>query len=303
MKKILVLISTYNGEKYLTDQLDSIISQKNCIVDLLVRDDGSKDKTVQILNNYQKRKLLKWYSGDNLKPAKSFMNLLIDCEDKYDYYAFSDQDDVWDIDKLYMATKKLSEQKSAAIYCSNATIVDENLNILRGSLYKNVPEFNLERVLLFGMIQGATMVINRELKTIISKKGMPKFIPMHDYYVSCVCLSIGGTVIYDPNPHMKYRQHSSNVLGIKRSIFSKVNERLNIIFHKSKFFDIETTSKQLLGDYEKELTDEAICFLKCVKDYKSTFFNRLKLACSKQYKLGKLSQSIIFRFAILLGHL
>ena len=77
MKKIVVLISTYNGEKYLKEQLDSIIKQ-DCDekIDILVRDDGSTDKTVDILKSYKKKGLLDYYLGENLKPARSFINLL-----------------------------------------------------------------------------------------------------------------------------------------------------------------------------------------------------------------------------------
>ena len=76
MKKVLVLLSTYNGEKYLKEQIDSVLAQKNTDVSILVRDDGSTDKTLEILEKYKKDGKLEWYTGKNLKPAKSFLNLV-----------------------------------------------------------------------------------------------------------------------------------------------------------------------------------------------------------------------------------
>lgn len=108
--KIAVLISTYNGEKYIRDQIESIMSQKvDAQIDIIVRDDGSTDKTKDILEEYSKQKKLKWYTGENLKPANSFFNLLIQNE-TYDYYAFADQDDYWKNDKLRRAIEKIQIQ-------------------------------------------------------------------------------------------------------------------------------------------------------------------------------------------------
>ena len=100
--RVAVLMSTYNGEKYLNEQIDSILSQSgNFELSLLVRDDGSTDETINILNKYQNLGKLKWYSGKNLGPGKSFIDLLYKTHG-YDYYAFSDQDDVWMTGKIAM---------------------------------------------------------------------------------------------------------------------------------------------------------------------------------------------------------
>ena len=103
---ITVLMSTYNGEKYLREQIESILNQKNVRVQILVRDDGSTDHTHIILDEYQKNGKLNWYTGMNLKSSKSFMNLVTKAPET-EYYAFCDQDDVWNNDKLYRAVNKL----------------------------------------------------------------------------------------------------------------------------------------------------------------------------------------------------
>ena len=100
--KVCVLISTYNGEKFLDEQIASILAQKGVEVDILVRDDGSSDMTCSLLERWQKEGKLKWYKGENLGFARSFMNLLKTAS-VYDYYAFCDQDDVWLPEKLKKA--------------------------------------------------------------------------------------------------------------------------------------------------------------------------------------------------------
>ena len=97
-------MSTFNGEKYLQEQLNSLFNQENIKLDILVRDDNSTDKTKEILD----RNHIKWYTGKNLKPAKSFFDLIKKSGD-FEYYAFCDQDDVWDNKKLYIAIKKLEK--------------------------------------------------------------------------------------------------------------------------------------------------------------------------------------------------
>lgn len=102
MCRCLILLSTYNGEKYLPELLESVLAQKDIYVDILARDDGSTDKTVEILKKYDRVKV---YGGNNLKPAKSFLDLIWKADINYDYYALCDQDDVWKEEKIISAVK------------------------------------------------------------------------------------------------------------------------------------------------------------------------------------------------------
>ncbi|MBQ4399872.1 MAG: glycosyltransferase, partial [Alphaproteobacteria bacterium] len=106
MDNVLVLMSTYNGEKYLKTQLDSILAQQGVNVQILVRDDGSSDGTLPILQAYAAQGKLTYYTGPNLKPAKSFMDLIYNAP-QADFYAFADQDDYWLPEKLICAVNKL----------------------------------------------------------------------------------------------------------------------------------------------------------------------------------------------------
>lgn len=106
-KSVQVVMSTYNGEKYLKEQIDSILSQEGVDVRLYIRDDGSSDRTTDILASYQEHKNVKIEKGNNLGFAKSFLTALDEC-DEADYYAFSDQDDVWEKDKLSTAIQSIN---------------------------------------------------------------------------------------------------------------------------------------------------------------------------------------------------
>lgn len=127
-ENVVVLMSTYNGEKYLRDQIDSIFAQVgNLDVRILIRDDGSNDGTLQILDEYQNRNELVWYSdGENIGAAKSFMRLLYNAP-RASFYAFSDQDDIWYKDKLSNSIHKLKEVDGCGAVYTNATLVGSDL--------------------------------------------------------------------------------------------------------------------------------------------------------------------------------
>lgn len=147
-KSVQVVMSTYNGEKYLKEQIDSILSQEGVDVRLYIRDDGSSDRTTDILASYQEHKNVKIEKGNNLGFAKSFLTALDEC-DEADYYAFSDQDDVWEKDKLSTAIEILEEesQSTPLLYCSALQRVDENLNPLHVQSYHGLRIY-VSRILL-----------------------------------------------------------------------------------------------------------------------------------------------------------
>ena len=107
--RIAVLMSSYNGEQYIKEQIDSILNQKGKFnIDIYVRDDGSFDNTIHILEDYQKKGLIKFCGGENIGPAKSFLTLLA-LADGYDFYAFADQDDIWFENKIESAILKIEK--------------------------------------------------------------------------------------------------------------------------------------------------------------------------------------------------
>lgn len=166
-KSVQVVMSTYNGEKYLKEQIDSILSQEGVYVRLYIRDDGSSDRTTDILASYQEHENVKIEKGNNLGFAKSFLTALDEC-DEADYYAFSDQDDVWEKDKLSTAIEILEEesQSTPLLYCSALQRVDENLNPLHVQSYHGL-RINLPSMLTRGRLAGCTFVFNNTLRNLV----------------------------------------------------------------------------------------------------------------------------------------
>ncbi len=168
-EKIVVLMSTYNGELYLREQIDSILSQKDIELYLKVRDDGSTDSTVEILNEYAQKGKLTFSMGENCGVGNSFMKLLYETEGQFDLYAFSDQDDIWLPNKLICAAKKLQEQKGPVLYASNQRLVDGNGKYL-GLRYMTPPSCDYHQILCANQLSGCTMVFNRELFLLLKDK-------------------------------------------------------------------------------------------------------------------------------------
>jgi rhamnosyltransferase len=135
----------------------------------------------------------------------------------------------------------------------------------------------------------------------IVRRKIPEFISMHDYYISVVCLSVGGNIIYDANSYMKYRQHENNVIGVDKRIGSTIKNRIAIILNENKFFDIEKTSKQIVEMYRDQIPQKELEVLQCAMNYKHNLSSRIQLALYKGIGLGRLNMSLAERLSVLLG--
>lgn len=294
--KVLVLMSTFNGEKYITEQLESLIQQVGIELSILVRDDGSSDRTVDILKEYESKNLLTWYSGENLKTAHSFFDL-IQKASRFDYYAFCDQDDVWDKEKLVKAIEKISriDKNIPTMYFSKATLFDENLNEIKGGVYPT-QSYSFGTALLRNNVTGCTIVFNSKLME-YSKKYTPERVLMHDHWIYLLCLALGGEVIFDPNSYIKYRQHDKSVIGgsrnlkrvfMRSSLFDKENIRLNI-------------AKQIYDNYHEYIPLKNINILLKVINYQKSFIDKLKLILDKDIKNVSILLDFWFYFIVLLN--
>lgn len=210
-RSVIVLLSTYNGERFLYPQLYSLTQQKGVQLRVVIRDDESTDGTVSILRDYQNNNSsFIWYSGRNIGPAKSFWDLICRAPDS-EYYAFCDQDDVWMDDKLFVAVECLKQYDDGpALYCSAYQMTDKDLNPIKTSTI--TPNIDIYHAILENSATGCTMVFNKKLMQII-KSYVPDYYFMHDEWVYKVCVAIGGKVIYDSQSHILYRQHGNNVIG------------------------------------------------------------------------------------------
>lgn len=229
--KIAVIISTYNGEKYLREQLDSILAQSDVDLYLFVRDDGSSDATKSILAEYESEyDNIKVDYAQNVGVANSFMNALYNTPDTFDYYAFADQDDIWLKDKLSVAVGMLKET-GKLLYASNQECVDKDGNSM-GMRYSNDVKIHTrpEEIMTCNSVAGCTMVFTKELKTVLcdeKNRPSPELLRnrIHDVWVAMVASLYDG-IVYDVNSYMLYRQHGNNVVGAKQGFIKRNKERI-----------------------------------------------------------------------------
>ena len=215
--KLIVLLSAYNGERFLRQQLDSLLAQTLSGVEVFVRDDGSTDTTRDLLEEYRERGALHWEAGENLGAARSFWQLLQNCGDA-DYYAFCDQDDVWDPDKLAVAVQALQQADSGkpALYCGDVRVADAQLRILRETMAGGMPA-DYPHALLKNIAPGCTFVFNRPAGKLLRAYDAEKLgIELHDWTAFQI-ISCFGRAVFDPAPHMSYRQHGDNAIGAHRT--------------------------------------------------------------------------------------
>lgn len=297
IKSVSVVMATYNGEKYLQEQIESILNQSNVNVSLLVRDDGSTDKTTFILDNYQTKGLLKWYTGEHLGVQKGYLDLLKHAPVS-DFYAFSDQDDVWDKEKLYTAVSYLCElpsEKPAIYYCGQK-LVDENLQFL--SEHKIATNRSPHTNYLISNVAGCTAVFNLKLTELINSKN-PLFILMHDSWVFKVCLAMGGSYYADTHSYINYRQHAGNVVGLNPGIRGKIQQAKKYI----EKFKIQKQMQNLLACYGEEMTPDYKMLTQKLCDYDKSLWSRIRLCVNRDYDFKSLPLNIIVTIKILLGKL
>jgi glycosyltransferase involved in cell wall biosynthesis len=214
---VAILLCTMQGQHYLRDQLDSIIGQTYPGWSLWVSDDGSDDRTHAILASYQKRvepRRLSTRSGPGRGFAANFLSLACSREINADYYAFADQDDVWESDKLVWALEWLHGIPShvPALYCSRTLKVNEHDQALGLSeLHLRPPSF--ANALVQNIASGNTMVFNHAACELLRKAGPDLDVAAHDWWLYLLVAGCGGRVHFDARPTVRYRQHSRNLIG------------------------------------------------------------------------------------------
>lgn len=207
--RVAVVMSTYNGEKYLAEQIESVLSQDKP-VDLFVRDDGSRDSTRTILKSYADRGLLTYKAGENKGVVGSFMDALLMLDASYDFVAFCDQDDVWHPDKVSRAVRALvaRDQSIPQLYCSEYNFCDEELRFIERSQLNRIG-VAFPTLLVESVCSGNTSLMNRALVDELLANGS-EGIYTHDWWMALVAAGL-GEVSFDDFASLDYRRLSSSV--------------------------------------------------------------------------------------------
>ena len=212
--RILVLLSTYNGEKWLQEQIESILSQKDVCVNILIRDDGSTDNTLQVISRFEK-KVSKLDNQMHLGFNKSYLSLMSESiKYNYDYIAFSDQDDVWDENKLIHAinimnsTNKMHYSSRRSVYSIN------NKQETKYIFPKRAVKALKYNFLVENVAPGCTTVLSRGffLKEVVSRLNSMQI--DYDYFIYMIA-AITDNCHFDSDSKIRYRLHDKNAVGIR----------------------------------------------------------------------------------------
>ena len=297
--RVCVLLSTYNGEKFIVEQIESLLAQKDVEVNIVVRDDGSSDRTCEILDTYQNNGKLKWYTGNNLGFAQSFIDLVLQAPDS-DYYAFCDQDDIWLSDKLSRAVNALETlDNPRSLYCSNVFYYKDGQTY--GGIHKHEQTFDKYTCLVRNIAPGCSMVFTKGIKDLV-KSAPPRKIIAHDFWIFQLAVLM-GVVVYDFEPSMLYRQHENNQIGQKNSRKDIWKRRIKHLSSSRHNHDREEQAKELLFCYESEMADDTRTIVSRVAHYRNSLKNKFGLILDKRYTMGTPKADAFLKLRILFSKL
>ncbi len=302
--KLTVLLSTYNGEKYLRQQLDSLIGQELRPTKILIRDDGSSDGTIGILEEYCKNYgFISYYTGDNLKPARSFWNLIENTE-KADYYALCDQDDVWFRDKLKRAVELLKNEDNSIplLYCSKYTLTDKDLNPVDSDVSSLYNFSDFPHALIYHTAPGCTFVFNDAARKRILEYDVNKeYCVIHDAIIHKV-VTLFGKMILDNESHMYYRQHGDNQIGMNANSFKTFIGRVNrFLFGNIRHYRSDT-AKSLLKVYGEECDKDKKELIEIVANYMNDSKLKKELLNRECFK-SHTANDLFFRILVLVNYI
>lgn len=216
-RTVTILLCTLDGERFLDEQLESIRQQSFTNWKLIASDDGSSDRTRSILQAFKDAHepgKVEIIDGPRRGAAANF--LFVACREDHDsdYYAFCDQDDIWEADKLAHAIGILerTDGRGAAVYGSRTRLINAaGREIGLSPLFSRAPTFRC--ALVQSIAGGNTMVFNQKARELLAFGGVDVIVPSHDWWLFQLVSACGGEMHYDPVPSVRYRQHGQNVIG------------------------------------------------------------------------------------------
>jgi len=289
VSKITILLATYNGEKYIEPMIDSILNQSFTDWTLVLSDDGSKDKTTQVLDRYAQNypeKILHYRSGIRFGCAQNhFMHLLSKFHES-PYIMFCDQDDVWHKNKIEVTYNKMLETENdptkPVLIHTDLRVVDGNLNEISPSFCRlsnlNGNKISLNNLLVQNVVTGCTVMLNKSLAELADLKTDSR-VMMHDWWLAILAAACGKIDFLD-EATIDYRQHGNNSVG------ASDNHSLVNIFNKIKSNKMRKTLKNA--------AIQAGLFLECFEDVLSEDTKRIIKDFSSTQHLGVLGRDIIY---------
>lgn len=299
-KSILVMMSTYNGEKHLREQIDSILNQKtDHEIYLRIRDDGSKDRSCDIIEEYISKhpERVELIRGENLGYNGSFFSLIQSAEG-YDYYSISDQDDVWLPDKLQIACDALDkvEEDTPVLYASTSYLVHDDL-VPYGTTRQKKKELSFYNTIIQNICPGHTQVMNNRLLELLKGDIDTSRIYVYDSWIQNVA-NLYGKIVFENYSHTYYRQYEGNQLG------SGVGKLGQLLASRKRTDTGDGHKYRRQIEYFQEMYEEKIKekgYYKEIDSFLSaqSFPRKLKYVVrSKLYRQSML-ETVAFKFAVL----
>jgi glycosyltransferase involved in cell wall biosynthesis len=258
-KHIAILLAVYNGEAFLERQIETLASQSVSRVDLWVSDDGSTDNSSAIVKRAAERWIkgrVHFLNGPGQGFSENFRSLLANPKIEADYFAFCDQDDVWDDDKLASALKWLTFQSDdlPALFCSRTrTITDDEKMAGFSSLFRKKASFR--NAIVQSIAAGNTMVMNRAARNVLLEASRRTGFVSHDWWSYIIVTGVGGVVHYSPVANIGYRQHGGNLVGENDSWRARL-QRLGFVT-AGRFAKWNDRNLAALAECEDMLSQEA----------------------------------------------
>jgi len=300
---VCILMTSYNGEKFIRQQLESIFSQTFKNWQLIISDDGSTDKTIEIVFEYQKiwGEKIQLCNGPEKGFAENFLSMACDRNLIADFYAFCDQDDVWLPQKLEIAIKQIRNaclNNEPFLYCGRTVSVDEKLKTTgQSTLFKKPPSF--DNALVQSIAGGNTMVFNRACKLVIETVGVVPT-PSHDWWLYLLISGVGGKVFYDPKPLVLYRQHEHSIVGENTSIFNRLKRLFKLLDGRFKaWFDSNIICLQMAENLL--ISSARVSFLFFIKYRNLSPLNKIINLRSFRYYRQSSFQNLILKIAFLMN--
>lgn len=303
-KTILVLMSTFNGEKYLKEQIDSILNQKTeHEVHLWIRDDGSQDHTCEIVKEYISKfsEAIEFSKGSNLGYNASFFQL-INAAGGYDYYSISDQDDIWLDDKLQIACDTIDMQKNSGpiLYASTSYLVHNELKPY-GTTRKKQRPLSMYNTIIQNICPGHTQVMNNAMINLLKNDVDTSRIYVYDSWITNMA-NLYGTIVFDNTAHTFYRQYEGNQLGSGRgklgqllASLKRVKKGDGLNYRKQIEYFIEMNKDMLV---EKGYYEEIARFISA-----ETFWEKAKYLCTtKLYRQSRIESYALYGAIIAGGY-
>ncbi|NLP35105.1 MAG: glycosyltransferase family 2 protein [Clostridiales bacterium] len=307
MSMVSIVMTTYNGEKYIAEQIDSILASSFQDIEINIFDDGSRDGTVSILREYEKRYLNKihvYQNKENLGVTKNFLQAV--GRTRSDYIMFCDQDDYWKPDKIAVTLKRMRHMEAQvgkdvpiAVF-TDAKVVDEELNTIDQSFFKSgrldPTKTDLPHLLMENKLIGCTIMFNSALRKIIEEYEIPENAKFHDWWVGLIAASL-GKIGYVNQSTLLYRQHGNNVVG-NSSFLTYIKDRVMSLQQQKKSLRIlQLQAEEFLSIYGNLLEEDKRSIIRRFADLGKVNFIKRRIY---MLRYGYLKSGIIRNIGLML---